>query len=200
MMKLYHTPTSPYVRKVMVTAHELGIALETIHLRPTAVTPDATLSRANPLSKIPALILDDGTTLYDSPVICDYLDSLAGPRLVPAAGPERWRVLRLQALADGVLDAGVLVFYERSQRLAELRWDAWIAGQEAKVRQGLDSLEGEAAMWQGVDLGQIAVAVALGWLAFREIGGELFAGRPVLARWYEAFSARASMLATAPRA
>jgi glutathione S-transferase len=200
-MQLYYTPTSPYVRKVMVTAHELGIALETITLRPAPTNPDPVLSRANPLSKIPALVLDDGATLYDSPVICDYLDSLgAGTRLVPADGPERWRVLRLQALADGVLDAGVLVFYETTQRPVELRWEPWLAGQSAKIRQGLDALEREAPGFSGIDLGQIAAAVAIGWLAFRGVGGDPLAGRPALARWYEGVARRDSMLATAPHA
>src|SRR6185369_16272202 len=126
-MILYHTPTSPFVRKVMIAAHELGLAdrIETRFLRPVPTKADATLSCANPLNKIPALILDDGSALYDSPVIVEYLDSLHGaPRLVPASGPARWRVLRQQALCDGILDAAILVFYERATRPAELHWTA----------------------------------------------------------------------------
>ena len=115
-MILYHTPTSPFVRKVLVAAHELGLTdrLETRFLRPVPTKADPALSAANPLSKIPALILEDGSALYDSAVICDYLDTLhAGPRLVPASGPLRFRALRQQALCDGILEAAILVFYER---------------------------------------------------------------------------------------
>ncbi len=107
-LKLYHTPTSPYVRKVVVAAHEIGLAdrIETTFLRPTPVKADPTLSKDNPLSKIPALVLEDGSSIYDSGVICEYLQSIAAadaPKLVPAAGPERFRVLRTQALCNGIL-------------------------------------------------------------------------------------------------
>lgn len=198
-MKLFYTPTSPFVRKVRVLAHELGIALETELLRPSPMTPDPVLSKQNPLSKIPALVLDDGTTLYDSVVICEYLDSLAGGRLIPAQGPERWRVLRIQALADGILDAGILVFYERSQRPPELHWESWIGGQTAKVNQGLDALEREVAGFAAeVDLGQIACGAMLGWLDLRAPAGDFRAGRPALAAWYAGFLARPSMQATLP--
>ena len=198
-MKLYYTPTSPFVRKVRVLAHELGLALETALLRPSPMTPDPVLSKQNPLSKIPALVLDDGTTLYDSPVICEYLDALAGGHLIPAQGPERWRILRVQALADGILDAGILIFYERSQRPAELHWESWIGGQSAKVNQGLDALEREVATLGGtIDLGQIACGAMLGWLDLRAPVGDFRLGRPGLAAWYREFLARPSMQATLP--
>jgi glutathione S-transferase len=183
----------------MVSALELGIELETVFLRPSPLNPDPELSVSNPLSKIPALVLDDGTALYDSPVICEYLDGLAGGgRLLPASGSARWRVLRLQALADGIVDAGVMVFYESTLRPEALRWEAWLEGQRAKLRQGLDVLEGEAASFAGVDLGQISAAAAIGWLEFRGCFGDVRAGRPALTRWYEAFSQRPSMVATIP--
>jgi glutathione S-transferase len=202
-MKLYYTPTSPFVRKVLVTAHELGLIdrIETVHLRPDPLQPDATLARLNPLSKIPALVLDDGSALYDSPVICEYLDSLAGGRLLPAVGKERWRVLRMQALADGILDAGILAFYERQMRPPALHWEPWIEGQGKKAASGLDALDAELSR-DGVgavpDVGQIAAACALGWLEFRAPFGDVRAGRPALAAWYESFSARPSMQATRP--
>lgn len=203
-MKLYHTPTSPFVRKVMIAAHELGLAgrIETVHLRPSPLMPDPELSRTNPLSKIPALVLDDGEVLYDSRVICEYLDTLhEGRRLVPEAGPARWRTLRLQALCDGILDAGILVFYERLQRPGELHWESWIEGQTRKVHQGLDALEREVGALAGpVDLAQCAAGAALGWLEFRGAVGDIRAGRPGLTAWYEAFSQRPSMQATWPRA
>lgn len=200
-MRLYYTPTSPFVRKVLVAAHELGLAdrVETIVLRPSPLAVDATLSALNPLNKIPVLVLDDGTPLYDSRVICEYLDSLAqGRSLVPPA--ERWRVLRLQALADGIVDAGIQVFYERLHRPEDRQWAPWCDGQAAKVRQGLDALERESASFGAeVDLAQISAGVALGWLELRDVIGDLRAGRPTLFGWYEAFRARPSMRATEPR-
>lgn len=206
-MKLYYTPTSPYVRKVMVAAHELGLAsrIETVVLRPTPVKADPTLSKDNPLSKIPALIEEGKPPLFDSPVICEYLDSLArdlrAPRLIPESGPERWRVLRAQALADGILEAAILVFYEVSHRPAELHWSAWLDGQREKVVQGLDALEQEAARFTSdVDLAQICAGVTLGWLEFRNVMGDIRPDRPRLFTWYDEFRKRPSMTATEPHA
>ncbi len=203
-MKLYYTPTSPFVRKVLVAAHEIGLAdrIETVFLRPTPTKTDPKLSADNPLSKIPALILDDGTALYDSFVICDYLDSLhAGRKLVPERGEGRFRVLRQHALASGILEAAVLVFYERTLRPKEHQWEPWLEGQTQKARQGLDALEQEAKRFpETVDLAQIGAAVALGWLEFRDVFGDLRAGRPDLFAWYERFRARPSMKATEPHA
>lgn len=202
-MKLYFTPTSPFVRKVLVCAHELGLdgRIETVLLRPSPTQPDPVLSRENPLNKIPALVRDDGRALYDSPVICEYLDALAGGgRLIPRDGDARWDVLRTQALADGVLDAGILVFYERSYRPAELHWAAWLDGQSQKALQGLDALDALCADFgESPDLGQIAVACALGWLLFRAPFGDVLATRPALSAWFARFNARPSMTATAPR-
>jgi glutathione S-transferase len=201
-MELYYTPTSPYVRKVLVTAHELGLAerLTLTYLRPSPAAPDPTLSVSNPLSKIPTLRLEDGSPLYDSPVICDYLDALAGYRLTPAAGPERWRTLRVQALADGMLDAGILLFYESTQRPPELQWPTFLASQATRVSQGLDVLEREVLSFPAApDIGQIAAACTLGWLAFRNPVPNLREGRPRLFAWYDAFSERPSMRATEPR-
>ena len=197
-MRIFYTPTSPFVRKVLVAAHELGVPLETELLRPSPLAPDATLSRSNPLSKIPALVLDDGTTLYDSPVICEYLDVTHGPRLIPTAGPDRWRVLRCQALCDGILDAAILIFYERANRPPELHWEPWISGQTGKVEQGLDALEQEVARFGTVDLAQICAAVALGWLEFRRPIGDIRPGRSRLFAWYDEFLTRPSMQATMP--
>ena len=201
-MELFQTPTSPYVRKVLVAAHELGVAndLTLTYLRPSPAAADPTLSARNPLSKIPTLILDDGTALYDSPVICDYLDARAGYRLTPQSGPERWRALRVQALADGMLDAGILFFYESSQRPAALQWPTFLESQATRVRQGLDVLEREVDHFPAeVDIGQIAVACTLGWLAFRNPIPDLREGRPKLFAWYDAFAERPSMQATIPR-
>ncbi len=204
-MKLYYSTTSPFVRKVQVAAAELGLRsqLEIVPLRPSPTAPSAELSAHNPLSKIPALVLDDGECFYDSRVICEYLETQRpadAAALVPASGLERFRVLRLQALADGMLDAGILIFYERAQRPKELHWEDWLAGQSTKVSQGLDALEAQCAHFPAaVDLGQIAAGVAVGWLAFRAPVGDPFAGRPRLAAWFAAFDARPSMIETRPR-
>jgi glutathione S-transferase len=201
-MKLIHTPTSPFVRKVMVVAHETGLVsrIETTFLRPSPLATEPTISRANPLAKVPVLTTDDGETLFDSPVICEYLDTLnAGAKLVPTAGPERWRVLRQQALADGILDSAILVFYELTLRPKELHWTAWLDGQMQKVAQALDALEASPPRTnEPVDLGQIATACMLGWLEFRSVVPKLREGRPALFAWYDAFRARPSMKATEP--
>lgn len=207
-MKLYHTPTSPFVRKVLLAAHELGLAhrIETVFLRPSPQAPDPELSRHNPLSKIPALVTDDGETLYDSVVIIDYLESLAAtsdsaPRLTPPA-PQRWRVLRTQALCDGILDAAILVFYERANRPPELHWQPWLDGQSAKVRQGLDALEADHDLTRDPDatpdLAHLCLGATLGWLDFRRPVGDFREGRPRLSAWFDAFSKRPSMEATRP--
>lgn len=200
--KLYYTPTSPFVRKVLVLAHEAGIAdrLETTFLRPTPLAPDPVLSRENPLSKIPALVLPDGTALYDSHVICEYLDAQhEGPKLVPPSGAARWAALRREALADGMLEAGIQVFYERRHRPAEKQWPEWLEGQSAKIRLALDALERESSsLDELVDLGTISIAITLGWLEFRSVLLDLREGRPALSAWYDRFCERPSMRATAP--
>jgi glutathione S-transferase len=206
-MKLYYTTTSPFARKVLVAAHELGLAdrIDTVTLRPTPTKASPELSSVNPLSKIPALLTDDGTPLFDSRVICEYLDTLHdGRKLVPENGPDRFRILRTQALADGVLDAGILVFYERSQRPESLHWDAWLDGQVEKARQGLDALAREILTpakdpsGAPADLARIAVACTIGWLELRKPLGEIRLGREELFAWYERFRARPSMRRTEP--
>jgi glutathione S-transferase len=203
-MRLLYTPTSPFVRKVRIAAHELGLAdrLTLEYLRPSPLAPDATLSAHNPLSKIPALVTDDGQTLFDSRVIVEYLDTLHDQRpLIPPSGRARFEALRTQALADGMLDAGILVFYERLQRPLELQWSTWLDGQSRKVIQALDALENlVTGFGPEVDIAQIATAAAIGWLDFRQVVGDFRPDRPRLAAWFEAFSARPSMLATVPTA
>ncbi|MBK6694129.1 MAG: glutathione S-transferase [Myxococcales bacterium] len=203
-MRLYHTASSPFVRKVLVAAHELGLAgrIETVFLRPSPTKADGDLAKSNPLSKIPALIDERGEALYDSPVICEYLDSLAPRRLVPDHGPSRFRVLRQQALCDGILDAGILVRYEHVERPEALRWDGWIKGQTEKAKLGLDALELEVANFSTteIDLGQICAAVTFGWFEFRKPIGDIRKGRPQLTAFFERFSERPSMKATFPAA
>ena len=139
-MTLFHNPASPYVRKVMVLLHETGqlnrVALQASQLSPVA--PDAALNQDNPLGKIPALRLDNGQVLYDSRVILDYLDQQhVGNPLIPRDGSARWRRLTLAALADGIMDASVLVRYELALRAPEKHWEQWLDGQRDKIRRAL---------------------------------------------------------------
>jgi glutathione S-transferase len=203
-MKLYYSSASPYARKVLVTAHEAGLD-KRIELVPAAVVPlkpEPTISKANPLAKVPTLITDEGEALYDSGVITEYLDSLHGGRkLIPASGAARWRVKRLEALGDGMTDAGILCRYEITTRPAEKQSAEWMAGQTAKVQQALDMLEQDVAGFGAEpDVGQIAIACSLGWLEFRKPCGEIRPGRPKLFAWYDAFCKRPSMVATVPKA
>lgn len=198
-MKLYFNPASPYVRKVRVSAHELGLGsrIELIGISLTPVAPHAALRSSNPIGKIPTLITDDGTVFYDSPVICEYLDSVAGGnRIFPAAGPVRWTALRRQALADGIMDAAVLMRYEEAARPKELRWQDWIDGQLLKVRTVLDALEGES-LEGAFDIGTISIACALGYLDLRFASEGWRATRPRLAAWAAAVGKRPSLEATA---
>lgn len=202
-MKLLYSPASPYVRKVMVLAHETGLLgkIEIATVGTTPVAPDAGVAAANPLKKIPALIADDGMTLFDSPVICEYLDSLhSGPKMFPD-GPARWQALRLQAAADGLLDAALLVVYESRFREEPMRNQAWVDGQLSKIDGALDAFEAAAdSFGDRVDIGTITVGCALGYIDFRLGHRDWRASRPKLAAWYKKFSARPSMDSTKPPA
>ena len=201
-MKLRYSATSPYVRKVVVLALETGLdhRIERVptSAAPTKASPE--IAAENPLGKVPSLTTDDGQHLYDSPVICEYLDSLhEGGRAFPTPGPLRWTALRQQALADGILDASLLVRYEMG-RSADKQWDEWMAGQKRKVVQALDALEAEAArLGDAVTIGTISIGCALGYLDFRFAADDWRRGRPTLAAWYEKFAARPSMAATMPK-
>jgi glutathione S-transferase len=203
-MKLAYSAASPYVRKVMIVALESGLAGR-IEKSPTATRPDQPnreYGRDNPLMKVPSLTTDGGEVLFDSRVICAYLDSLhAGRKLIPEAGGARWQALRLEALADGVTDAGLLVRYETALRPAALHWKEWIDGQTQKVAQGLDQIEREVdAFGADFTIGQIAVIAAVGWLQFRSVVGDALAGRPKLAAWLDGIAERPSVKATVPSA
>lgn len=198
MMKLRHSSTSPFARKVLIAAMELGVdkRIELVPSFPFAADTD--LPRDNPLGKLPALVLEDGTSLYDSPVICEYLDWLTGGRLFPAAGPARWTALRRQALADGILDSAVLRLLE-GRRPAELQSSAWVERQKAAMDRALDVLEGEAPDFgDGFDIGLVTVASALGYIDFRFVGDAWRNGRPRLTAWFAAVSQRPSVAATVP--
>lgn len=201
-MKLYFSPASPFVRKVMALAHELGIAarLELASVSGTAVAPGTMPVDKNPLGKLPTLISDDGRTLYDSRVICRYLDSQFAGGFYPNS--RIWDILTLEALADGMLEAALLMVYEARIRPAELCYAPWVEGQWAKVARGLDVLESDWTPYlKGpVDMGHIAIGCMLGYLDFRHGGRDWRATHPKLAAWEAGFAQRPAMSATVPKA
>jgi glutathione S-transferase len=199
-MKLRYTPRSPFVRKVRVTAIETGLDGQIELVATNLADPPAELSDDNPLGKVPTLITDDGEPLFDSPVICEYLDSLHdGDKLFPPAGKARWTALRRQALADGILEATTARRHELL-RPEEERSAAFIKKQKIKAERGLDAVEKEAGALGGeVTIGHIAIGCVLGYLAFRFPDEPWRLTRPDLRRWYQDFAARRSMTETAPQ-
>jgi glutathione S-transferase len=202
-MRLHTNPASPFGRKVKALAHETGLFehLELLDQVLTPVAPSNAVLAASPLGKIPCLVTDDGTALYDSRVICEYLDSLHGGRpMFPAEGPSRWRALTLQALGDGIMDAAVATRYETFLRPETQRWPDWVHGQKLKIVRALDRLETEASgLADEPDIGLLAIGCALGYIDFRYTVDEWRKGRSQLATWFERFDARRSMQATRPR-
>jgi glutathione S-transferase len=198
-MKLRYSPTSPFVRKVTVTLHETG-QFENVELVETNVWDPATdIGNDNPVGKVPALTTDDGTVFIESNVICDYLDSQnTGRKLLPELGPEYWRVLRLRALADGILDSAVDRVKE-TRRPEDKQWDGLHERRRSAIERTLDLLEtGADQLGDSVNAGNIALGCALGYLDLRFASEDWRRGRPALAAWYERFSARPSMQATIP--
>lgn len=201
-LTLFWGSASPFVRKVMAVAHELGIADE-IEIRNTAAHPverDLSIQQANPLAKVPAAQTADGTPLYDSRVICEYLDSTRGGGLFPAPGPARWTALRRQALADGLLDAALLIRYETMVRPEEHRWALWIEKQREKVFDALAAMDADLPAPDCHDIGAISCACALGWLGFRFPDLDWRSAHPALADWHDTFESRPAMRATRPSA
>lgn len=202
-MKLYHAPASPFVRKVMVLLHEAK-ATDRVTLVPASGSPldPGTLPvDRNPLGKIPALERPDGPTLYDSRVITRYLDELLQARLYPAA-PHLWDTLTIEATGDGIADAAVLMRYEMHVRPEASRSPDWTEAQWQKISRALAAVEDR---WMShlsgpVDMGQVAIGCALGYLDFRHAGRDWRAAHPALAAWFAPFDARPSMRATAPDA
>jgi glutathione S-transferase len=199
-MTLHWSPRSPFVRKVMIAAHELGLA-DQIKLRRTVVrmtAPNPDLMPDNPLSKIPTLVLNDGTVLIDSAVICEYLDSLAGGgRIVPKDGPERWLTLSRHALANGLLDVLILLRNERDKPLDQ-QTPAWLAAFQVKTDAVLACFDHDiqAATESPFGIDQIALGCCLSYLDFRFGGINWRSSNPHLATWHNAFCARPSAQAT----
>ena len=200
-MKLRYSSRSPFARKVMVLAHEHGLT-GLIELVATPLSPihgNDQLALENPLMKVPSLTTEDGQVLFDSPVICEYLDAMAtGRKLIPPEGPARWEALRQQALADGILDAIILCAYE-TQRPEDKRWSGWTDGQMRKAYQGLAAAERED-LTGPLTIGPIAIGCMLGYLDLRFPEDGWRQRHPGLGSWYEAFAQRAAMQATKPPA
>lgn len=197
-MKLYYAGPSPFAHKVLVAAHELGVAdqVSVVDVVVSPVAQNETISAANPLAKIPTLVLDDGRALFDSRVIVDYLDSLTDRSLTPAKGPARWTALTEQAQADGVADACLLARYEAALRPEPLRWAEWQAGQMGKVRRGLDAFEGsDRRTGDDLTIGDIALACALRYLEYRFPLEDWRATRPMIAGFYDKIRQRAAWVA-----
>lgn len=198
-MKLLYSPASPYARKVRICAQELGIALEEIVVGANpAAAADPVLAAANPLAKIPTLVLDDGRAIYDSAVIVDYLDSLTDRALAPRSGDARWAALVEQAAADGILDAALLSRYELFMRPEALRWPEWLAGQSGKIERALDLFEGSERNAADPGLGDICVACALGYLDLRFPNNGWRATHPKLEAFFLEISERPSVKSTVP--
>ena len=203
-MKLFSSPTSPYVRKVLVILRETG-QLNDVEMAPAGGTPidPGTMPRdLNPLGKIPALALDNGQPLYDSRVICRFFDDRAKAGLY-GSGDATWQLLTLEATADGILDAAILMVYEARVRPEDKQYADWLEGQWRKISTALDALE---ASWMGtltadgLNIGQIAVGCALGYIDLRHPDRNWREGRTNLAAWEAEFAKRDSMAATVPPA
>ena len=201
-MKLHWSPRSPFVRKVMIVAHEVGVAdrLQCVRTVAAMMKPHAELMTDNPLSKIPTLVLDDGTVLYDSAVICEYFDELHnGPKLFPRTGGERLVALRRQALGDGWLDA-LILWRGEIMRSAEQQSQPYLQSFAVRTAATLASLEREAPALESsaFSIGHVTIGCALAYLDFRFSDRQWRKDHPRLASWNATFLARASVRATEP--
>lgn len=195
-MKLQYSPNSPYVRKVVMLAHELGLndRIERQALTLSPYEPNPVVTALNPLGKIPVLLTDDGESLFDSIVICEYLAAQASDQQwFPAAGPKRWAALRTNAVADGMLEAAQLMRFE-SIRPEGVRYDKWIEAQSGKLTRAFAFLEQNLPASD--DIGAIAVASAIGWLDFRFPILQWRDTAPRLAAWLAGFEQRESVHTT----
>ena len=196
-MKLYHSPTSPFVRKVMACAIMHGLDDQiTLVATDAHASPDA-LVADNPLSRVPCLVTDDGLALFDSPVICEYLDEISQDiPMLPPKGAQRWRALKLQALGDGMMDSAIARLLE-VRRPSDAARETFIARQKAILVRCLDQLEADVPATHP-DLGTLTLACALGYLDLRFAADVWREGRPGLAAWFEAMSVLPALVRTAP--
>ncbi|GLQ87484.1 glutathione S-transferase family protein [Dyella flagellata] len=198
-MKLLYQTHSPYARKALVAAHEIGLAdrLEVIHHETSPLLRNDEIFALNPLGKVPVLICDDGAAVFDSNVICEYLDGLhTGRKLIPVEPAHRYLALRNQAIATGMADAGIAVRWETERRPEAVRWAPLREGQLQKIVAACDFLEQHLEEEPSLDIGSIALATTLSWIEFRDVYA-FQASRPRLSSWYTRFCERQSMQATA---
>lgn len=199
MMQLYGSTTSPYVRRVNITAIETGL-IDRITFVPTNIRdPQCQIGQINPLGKIPTLVTGDGMVMIESAIICEYLDGLSkGVRLFPPSGAERWRALYQMAVANGATDAAVLMFLEL-QRPEEKRSPEWLERQQDKVTRALAVLNQEVASFdRALTIGPVTAACLLGFLDFRLPQLAWREAQPALAAWFARFSERPSLSDTVP--
>jgi glutathione S-transferase len=197
-MKLLYQTHSPYARKVLVFAHEVGLVarLRVVHQETSPTVRNEHVLAENPLGKVPVLVRPDAASIFDSDVICAYLDTLHGGRkLIPAEGEVRWQALRVQAVAQGLAEAGIAIRWETVRRPQALRYPPLRDGYVAKLVCTYDWLEDELDVDSELHVGHIAVATTLSWLEFRELP-DFRERRPRLTQWFDEFSARPSMRAT----
>jgi glutathione S-transferase len=202
-MKLLYQTHSPYARKVLVFAYETSLAraIEVVHHETSPTRRNEEVYAQNPLGKVPVLLRTGAPALFDSNVICEYLDTLhSGRRLIPREGEPRWLALRLQAVAQGLADAGGAYRWETERRPAELRYAPLRDGYADKLIASYDWLERNLDDSAELNVGHVALATALSWLEFRELPGFRIARdgsrRDRLITWFDAFDARPSMRAT----
>ena len=201
MMKLLAEGPSPFVRKVRLVIGMKGLD-DSVQVVATDDPQIEALRARNPLGKIPILLSDDGDAIYDSHVICEYLDSLSpSPALFPRSGAERYKTLTLGALGDGVLEAALLLVYEGRYRPEEMRVQSWVDMQQRKIDQALALLEADPPKWSGSpDYGHLTLAAALGYLDFRH-AGRWRESHPKLVEWLNGFAAAVPAFEqTTPRA
>jgi glutathione S-transferase len=197
-MKLLYQTHSPYARKALVFAHEAGLArqIEVVHQETSPTRRNEHVVAENPLGKVPVLIRPGQPPIFDSDVICAFLDTLhSGRKLIPQEGEARWHALRLQAVAQGLADAGIQVRWETVRRPPELRYPPLRDGYFEKLIASYHWLERELDVDGPVHIGHIALATCLDWLEFRELPG-FRDGRPRIAAWFDEFAKRPSMRAT----
>ncbi len=202
MMTLYYAGPSPFARKVLVAAHELGLQsrINPVVASVSPVGENPAVSAANPLGKIPTLVLESGQAIFDSRVIVDYFDSLTARSLTPRSGEARWVALTGQAQADGMADAALLARYESALRPEAFRWPEWQAGQMAKVLRGLADFElGSHTAGDDLTIADIALGCALGYLDFRFAELDWRRTHPKLAVFYADLARRPSWIATDPK-
>ncbi len=202
-MKLLYAPTSPFARKVRAAAIELGLSdrieLEYVQVAPGKPNRDYAKTH-NPLRKIPALVTAEGVTIFDSTVICEYLDAMAGGgAIIPREGDARWHVLTNHALAQGICEAAVLARYETALRPEPYRWSEWTADQWDRVVSGIEWFEQHAAELEGpVNLAHLGLGSALGYIEFRYPESDWKARNPTVAAWFVTLAQRPSFALTKP--